>query len=108
MHRAILNAPPRMDVDHINGNGLNNTRENLRLCTRSQNMMNQRLKGGTSRFRGVSWLKGGAKWHAQVRANGKRLHLGLFTDETEAAMAYDAAARELFGDFARLNFGDAL
>ena len=105
MHRVILDAPVGMDVDHRDGDGLNNTRENLRLCSRSQNMMNQRLKGGTSQFKGVHWRKKCAKWQARIQINGKRISLGHFIDEIEAARAYDTAARELFGEFSRTNFG---
>jgi hypothetical protein len=103
MHRVILDAPPGMFVDHRDGDGLNNCRDNLRLCTRSQNEMNKRIQGGTSRFKGVCWHGKREKWEARIGVNRKRTHLGYFTDETEAAMAYDVAARELFDEFARLN-----
>jgi len=109
MHRVILNAPPGMGVDHINGNGSDNRRQNIRICTTSQNMSNQRTREGfTSQFKGVCWDKHRNKWRACIRTDGKTIHIGYFIEETEAAVAYDASARDLFGEFARLNFGDAL
>jgi hypothetical protein len=106
MHNIIMKPPDGMEVDHINGNGLDNRRENLRLATRSQQDMN-RVRGnkrkGTSRFRGVRWWKTGSKWQARIKLNQREIHLGFFSDETEAARAYDVAARKLFGDFARPN-----
>ncbi len=104
MHRQILNPPPGFECDHINGNGLDNRRCNLRVCTHSQNLQNQRIGGGASEFKGVHWYKRDKIWHAQIKHSGKRHHLGVFTDETDAARAYDTAAREHFGNFARLNF----
>ena len=112
MHRLLLNAPNRMDVDHIDGNGLNNTRANLRLASRAQNMANvARVSHGRSKHKGVTFV---ARlrlrpWRAQIMVNGKHLHLGQYATEVEAAKAYDAAARLHFGEFARTNFpaGDA-
>jgi hypothetical protein len=105
MHRAILGAPKGMGVDHIDHDGLNNTRANLRLCTQSQNLGNQRLRtDGTSAYKGVSWHTQRGKWQAHIKRDDKHKYLGLFTDEIDAALAYDAAARELFGEFAYLNF----
>jgi len=86
---------------------LNNTRDNLRICTRAQNVQNQRVgTRNTSGFKGVSWQKCANKWIAYIKQGNKRRHLGLFTDVADAARAYDKAARELFGDFACLNFPD--
>jgi hypothetical protein len=106
LHRFILGlGPGDSEVDHINGNGLDCRRENMRLATRSQNMVNRdRPPNTTSQYRGVTWLIKNRKWMAQIKANGKRRYLGSFTDEEDAARAYDEAAREAFGDFARLNF----
>jgi UDP-N-acetylglucosamine--N-acetylmuramyl-(pentapeptide) pyrophosphoryl-undecaprenol N-acetylglucosamine transferase len=104
MHRLILNAPPHLLVDHYNGNKQDNRRCNVRLCTRSQNSRNVRKSRGTSRFKGVWWDKRLRKWVASIRCRGKRIRLGVFTDEAEAARAYDRKAIELFGEFARLNF----
>lgn len=110
MHRAIVKAGRGTQVDHRNNNGLDNRRENLRVCNQTQNLANMRKTRGVSRFKGVYWNKDKAKWQAQIGAgryrNGKQrtLYLGRFTDETEAARAYDRKARELHGDFARTNF----
>lgn len=91
-------------TDHIDGNGLNNRRSNLRSATQSQNMCNTSSRGGSSQFKGVSWVKSKEKWRAEIAINHKRTHLGYFTDEIKAALAYDAAAVRLHGGFARLNF----
>lgn len=105
MHREIMKPNPAQEVDHINGNGLDNTRDNLRLCVHRQNLCNQRKQSGrSSRFKGVCWFKSKRKWTAGIKVNQKRINLGLFKDETEAAMAYDRAAIEHFGEFARTNF----
>lgn len=104
MHRLIMGAPEGMQVDHIDGNGLNNTRENLRLCTRAENQFNRACSGGKSKYKGVSLHRNGKKWRAQIWFADKRVDLGLFIDEEDAARAYDEAARRLFGQFARLNF----
>lgn len=101
MHAAISGFPL---TDHINGNGLDNRRVNLRRATYSQNAFNMRKHKGTSRFKGVSLHRQAQKWVAAISFAGKRTHLGLFSDETAAAQQYDAAARELFGTYAALNF----
>lgn len=104
LHRLILGAPLGIEVDHKDGDGLNNTRANLRLCSNSQNQWNQRVRPiGTSRFKGVSWHRQTQKWRAQIRKYGKKYWLGHFADEEEAALAYNKAALELFGAFAHLN-----
>ena len=106
MHHAIVGAPgPGMDWDHIDRNGLNNRRSNLRLATRSQNnAIRPGHKDGTSRYKGVHWQKNRGKWQASIRVDDRRTHLGTFTDEADAAKAYDAAAQEAWGEFAYLNF----
>lgn len=103
MHRQILDAPPKIDVDHINGNKLDNRRVNLRLVTRSQNLYNAAPRGGSSRFKGVCWNKPLGKWVASIQINRKLVHLGVFTDEIEAAKTYNRAATEHIGEYARLN-----
>jgi hypothetical protein len=104
MHRELLDAPKGILVDHIDHDGLNNLRINLRLCSQAENQHNQRPRcGGTSQFKGV-FLTDQGKWHAQLRIKDRRLHLGHHATEEAAARAYDAAAREIFGMFASLNF----
>jgi hypothetical protein len=101
MHRQIMGFP-ELQVDHIDGNGLYNRRENLRLATPAQNRHNRRYKNPrtTSRFKGVSWHKRAGKWVAEIKAGEVRRYLGLHETEEQAAAAYIAAARELHGEFA--------
>ena len=101
MHRVILNAPVDMQVDHYNGNTLDNRRTNLRLATHSENQHNCRPNRiATSPYKGVCW--DGTKWRVAI-GRGVGSFLGRFTDEQEAARTYDAAACERFGEFAWLN-----
>jgi hypothetical protein len=104
MHRLIMNPPPDKVVDHISGNPWDNRRGNLRVCTQAENARNRRKRSGTSRFKGVRWNRSTRKWVAQICHLGKTTYLGSFDDEVEAAKAYDRAAAERFGEFARLNF----
>jgi hypothetical protein len=105
MHRQITNAPDHLVVDHIDHNGLNNRNSNLRHATFTQNCQNQRrLSHKTSKYKGVHWNKRQKKWAAQIHCNNKKYHLGYFTDEIEAAKAYDKKAVELHDEFACLNF----
>lgn len=103
LHRTIAHAPADMIVDHINGNTIDNRRSNLRICTQRQNTQNQRLRPNKkSRFKGVA--KGrGEYWYASLRIDGKSVRLGRFQDEAIAALAYDAAAEQFFGEFAKTN-----
>jgi hypothetical protein len=104
LHRFILNVKPDEEVDHINGNGLDNRRCNLRIVTHQQNMMNVKKRiNGSSKYRGVFWDKEREKWEAQIAINGKSCYLGLFTSEVEAAKAYNIKALESFGEYAKLN-----
>ncbi len=103
MHRLILDAPQGLQVDHIDGDGLNNQRSNLRLVTQAQNQQNRRTPRGTSRFKGVSWRKNQQRWRATIKLDGKTKELGNFQNETEAARAYDRAASEHYGSFACTN-----
>lgn len=103
MHRLILGATPGVEVDHINHDGLDNRRSNLRLCTRSQNMRNIRLiQVSTSGIKGVYWNKQHQKWRAQIMVEGKKIYLGSFASAEEAGDAYRAAAEQHFGDFAHV------
>jgi hypothetical protein len=105
MHREVLGLGKSMHTDHVDGNGLNNTRANLRPCSRSENMRNRRSHTeATSKFKGVSWCKDASMWRAQIVVDHKRIHLGRFDNEVEAARVYDAAALQYFGEFARPNF----
>lgn len=107
MHRFLMNSPKGIDVDHINGNGCDNRRCNMRLATRTQNNHNRHRPtrtGSASQYKGVYWDKTNKKWAAGVRVNGKQHFLGLFVSDTDAAKAYDLAAQQLAGEFANLNF----
>jgi hypothetical protein len=105
MHRAIMQPPEGMVVDHTNRNTMDNTRESLLVCTQHENLINRsKRNGASSRYRGVSYNKRLGKWGARILFEGTRLWLGWFVEEVEAARAYDRKAVELFGEFARLNF----
>jgi len=105
MHRLILGFPDS-HIDHINGDGLDNRRQNLRLCSRSQNLCNQgSTEGSSSQFKGVYNSKRG-RWRAELNYEGNRYRLGIFDSEREAALAYDRKALEIHGDFARPNILD--
>jgi hypothetical protein len=104
MHRLIIDAPKGIFVDHIDGNPLNNKRSNLRLATNMENLRNMKKIRGISRYKGVSLLKKGNRWISYIRVNTKLEHLGSFKTEIEAAVAYDMAAIDKFGEYASLNF----
>lgn len=101
MHRIITGAGVGEEVDHINGDTLDNRRENLRICTKTQNRQNRHYGYGSSSYKGVYWHKHSKKWCAQII---RSTFIGYFDSEEEAARAYDKAAIDLFGEYARLNF----
>jgi len=104
MHRLILNAPKGMEVDHINGNGLDNQRSNLRLCTKSQNQHNSHIRqDNKSGFKGVHWVNKCKRWRAKITIHGTQIHLGHFRIPEQAALAYNKAAIKFHGEFARIN-----
>lgn len=105
MHRLILGAKAGQTIDHINGIKTDNRLENLRFCQQSENSRNSRRRSdNTSGFKGVTKTDRDRPWVASIHIGGKRKHLGLFATPEEAARAYDRAAVEHYGEFARLNF----
>jgi hypothetical protein len=104
LHREITNAPEGLYVDHINGNPLDNRKENLRLVTHSQNMFNvKNYVTNKSGYKGVSWHSVRNKWRARLHFKGSEIHIGLFDSKEEAALAYNKKAMEMYGEYARLN-----
>lgn len=103
MHRVVNKTPDGLETDHINGNKLDNRKKNLRSCTRSQNM-SSRGQWGKSLFKGVRKLPNCNRWIVRIQVKGKRQYLGTFRSALEAAKAYNVAAKDLQGDFARLNY----
>lgn len=105
LHRLILDAPEGREVDHKDGDTLNNVRSNLRLALHSDNMRNKKLPTtNTSGYKGVTRIHRRNPWVASIGFNGRHRHIGTFASAEEAARAYDDKARELFGEFARVNF----
>ena len=105
MHREIMQPPEGMMVDHIDGNSLDNRRANMRNCTNQQNMQNiAKSPRASGSFKGVYYDKRRRTLYARICHNGENIYLGTFTTEIEAARAYDRAAVERFGEFARPNF----
>lgn len=106
MHRLLLSLSKndKRQVDHINGNGLDNRRCNLRVCTCQQNTRNRKKhKNSASKYKGVFWYGPLNKWVAKIWFNNKSVHLGYFKSEKEAALIYDIAAKVFFKEFARTN-----
>ena len=104
MHHFLVNVPEGFEVDHIDQNGLNNQKSNLRVATHSQNMMNRNsFKGSSSKYKGVSFDKKCNKWRSEVSLNKKHYYLGMFENESDAAMAYNKRALKLHGEYVNLN-----
>jgi hypothetical protein len=105
MHRFLIGDISGMDVDHINGNKLDNRRSNLRICTHQENMFNQKKRStNTTGYMGVSYMKRADRYEAYVHYSGKKHYIGLFHKAVDAAKARDKKASLLFGTYARLNF----
>jgi hypothetical protein len=105
LHRFLLGAVAGQYVDHVDGDSLNNRRDNLRLCSGRANVWNQKRKSSNrSGYKGVCWDKSRRLWKAEIRAVEGRIHIGRFEVPEDAAKAYDAAARKHHGEFATLNF----
>ena len=108
MHQEVIEVGDGKVADHINYDGMDNRRANLRAETHSQNMCHRRKCSGAtqSKYKGIHWRKDLRKWIAQIRFEKKLIHLGCFRDEIKAAKAYDRAAIKYHGEFACLNFPD--
>lgn len=106
MCNVIMNVPEGMVVNYKDGNRMNNRKENLRVCTKSQAQQNQKpqQRNKSSEYKGVSRLKNRGKWMAYIKVNGNDVYLGVYKQEIDAALAYDEAAEKYFGEFARPNF----
>ena len=104
IHNIILPPTDGIEIDHINGDGLDNRKVNLRLVTHAQNQMNRRKKAeATSIYKGVYWHSGSQIWCAKIGKDSKQTHLGSFVLELDAMKAYNKAALKLFGEYAKLN-----
>jgi len=112
MHNFIMNTPEGVEIDHKEHDGLNNQKNGLRIVTHKQNLQNQQKpltykgKPPSSKYKGVCWDKQRKKWQAHIKVNRKKIHLGRFDAEIEAAKVYDSAAIKYFGEFAKLNLGE--
>lgn len=108
LHRFLMESPPELEVDHVDGNGLDCRRHNMRNATSSQNCCNRKRRSGAKNpYRGVYQLKTQKQWNAKITVQGRRIYLGYFPTAEDAAKAYDAAAIVYHGEFASLNFPEA-
>ena len=104
MHRLILDAQPGEEIDHKNHNGLDNRECNIRKCTKRENQHNRLPnKYQKSKYKGVHWHSQAKKWKAQICVNNEKIHIGMFDNEDEAALAYNEFALDWFGKYAYLN-----
>jgi len=108
IHQEVIEVPKGMVIDHINHDGMDNRRANLRPATYSQNLYHRKKRSGAmySKYKGVHWHKNHRKWLARITFEKKTIHLGYFRNEIEAARAYDEATKKYHGEFASLNFPD--
>lgn len=106
LHKLLMKPPKGMQVDHIDGDKSNCQLNNLRIATNQQNQMNRKKTIGTSsKYKGVHWYTRHQLWSAAIHFNYKKIFLGYFSNERKAAKAYDTKAKELYGEFAKLNLG---
>ncbi len=105
MHREVLRVQCNEEIDHVNRNGLDNRRTNLRASSRSQNSANRGRQINSGKYKGVHRTANKERWRARIQVNGEGIYLGTFDDAVDAALTYDVAAREHFGEFACTNFG---
>lgn len=103
MHREIMGITPGFEIDHIDNDGLNNQKSNLRLATQSQNCQHRRKPNYPNKYKGVCFHKRNRNYQVEITVNGKRKYLGWFRDAKEAAMVYDRAALMHSGEFAVTN-----
>ncbi len=106
MHRQVIHIPDNLLCDHINGNSLDNRKANLRPATVSQNLCNRKKRKSKTRsiYKGLEWDKTQRKWKARIQINKRKIYLGSFNSEIDAAHAYDRAAKKYHREFANLNF----
>lgn len=104
LHREIMGNPEGMHVDHTNGDKMDNRKYNLRVCSAKENIRNSKAQEGTSGYKGVHYDKSRGRWSASIKVDRKSIFLGRYDSENQAAEAYDEAAKEYFGEYARLNF----
>jgi hypothetical protein len=103
MHRVILNTPENMETDHVDGDGLNNQKNNLRACTHSENQSNKsKYVNNTTGYKGLSWCERNKKWLVRISVNKKRFYLGHFKSKKEASEVYNIACLKKHGKFAKI------
>jgi len=108
MHKTVV-GETILSVDHINGDKLDNRKQNLRICSHSENTKNRsKSVNKSSKYKGVNFDSKSGKWRARIKVEYKETHLGFFVEEKQAAMAYDKAALQYFGKYAKLNFKESL